>query len=85
MRKVLTLEVWEDETVSDSRKCVSEVVNEAIEHHYCCDGTVDIKIVENVYEHEDDAALIKEREKNKNGVNYSLNEVKNMIRNKRRK
>lgn len=49
MRKVLTLEVWEDETIEGSRKCVKEVVNEAMTHCYCSDGTVDIKIIENLY------------------------------------
>lgn len=80
MRKVLTLEVWENETMSDSRECVSEVIRETMGHYYCCDGTVDIKIVENIYEDEDNIKMIEERMKNDNSIRYTIDEVKEMIK-----
>lgn len=53
MRKVLVLEVWADEDIADSRECVEEVISEAMGHSSCCDGTVDIKVIKNIYEDED--------------------------------
>ena len=46
MKKYLTLDVLIDESIEDAKECAKEVINEATGHYYCCDGTVDIKIVE---------------------------------------
>lgn len=54
MRKVLVLEIWADENMEDNRECVNEVIRTAMGHEYCCDGTVKIEVVENVYKKEDD-------------------------------
>lgn len=45
MRKLLTLEVWVDETIEDAEKCAKEIVQQAQGHEYCCDGTVEVKEV----------------------------------------
>ena len=50
MKKAVTLEIWVDDTISNSKECVEEVIQEAMSHYYCLDGTIDIKIVENTYE-----------------------------------
>lgn len=80
MRKALTLEIWEDETISNSGECVAEIISEAMGNAYCCDGTVDIKIIDNVYEDEDDVKMIQERIKNDNGVRYTINDIETIMK-----
>lgn len=46
MKKYLTIEVWVDDTIEDYKECVDEVIESAKGHEYCCDGTVDIKVIE---------------------------------------
>lgn len=46
MKKYLTLEILIDEEIEDSKQCADAVINEALGHYYCCDGTVDIKIID---------------------------------------
>lgn len=55
MKKYLTLEVLIDETMEDSKECALEVISEATDHYFCCDGTVRINIVERVNEEDEDA------------------------------
>lgn len=53
MKKVLVLEVWADENMEDNRECVNEVIGSAMGHEYCCDGTVKIEIIKNLYKEEE--------------------------------
>lgn len=46
MKKYLTVEVLIDETMDDAKECAGEVIMSALGHEYCCDGTVDIRIVD---------------------------------------
>lgn len=46
MKKYLTIEVLINELTSDSKSCAQQVLITALQHEYCCDGTVDIKIID---------------------------------------
>lgn len=46
MKKYLTIEVLIDEKMDDAKECADEVISSALGHYYCCDGTVDIKIID---------------------------------------
>lgn len=47
MKKYLTIEVLIDDKYEDAEECAREVIAEANGHHYCCDGTVKLNIIEN--------------------------------------
>lgn len=46
MKKYLTIEVLINDRYEDAKDCADEVINEALGHYYCCDGTVMLKVVE---------------------------------------
>jgi hypothetical protein len=46
MKKVVTLEIWVDETLSDAEECVNEVYNDMMAHYFISDGSVDIKVID---------------------------------------
>lgn len=46
MKKYLTLEVLIDEKMEDAKQCAEEVIYTATGHEYCCDRTVEIKVIE---------------------------------------
>lgn len=46
MKKYVTLELLIDESVEDAKECAEEVIAEALGHHYCCDGTVSINVIQ---------------------------------------
>ena len=50
MKKAVTLEIWVDNSLSNGEECVEEVIQEAMSHYYCLDGTIEIKVVENTHE-----------------------------------
>lgn len=46
MKKYLTLEVLIDEKMEDAKECAEEVIADATGHYFCCDGTVQINVIE---------------------------------------
>ena len=50
LKKYLTLEVLVDEKMDDYKECVEEVLVSAMGHEYCCDGTININIIEKHFE-----------------------------------
>ena len=46
MKKYVTLELLIDETVEDAKECAEEIIADALGHHYCCDGTVNINVIQ---------------------------------------
>jgi len=50
LKKYLTLEVLVDEEMEDYKECVEEVLVSAMGHEYCCDGTVEVHIIEKHFE-----------------------------------
>lgn len=46
MKKFVTLELLIDETIEDAPECAEEIIEEVLGHHYCCDGTVKVNIIE---------------------------------------
>lgn len=48
MKKYLILEVLIDEKMEDAKECAEEVIDHTLNHEFCLDGTVDIKILEKV-------------------------------------
>lgn len=46
MKKYLTIEVLIDESIEDAKECAKDVIDAALGHYYCCDGTVKLTITE---------------------------------------
>jgi len=46
MKKVVTLEIWVDEKLSDAKECVNSVYNHMLAHEYLSDGSVEIKVID---------------------------------------
>lgn len=83
MKKYLNIEVYVDDSVEDCFKCANEVINEALSHHCCCDGTVQLRILED--DDEIGAEMLK-RIENDNGKRYTSKDAiarRNSLKNKK--
>lgn len=84
MKKIVTLEIWADETLKDMKECVDEVYNNIFNNDYISDGSADIRVVDadkeikeyyNQKEDEEIAKVIEERDRLGDGTRYTFKEI----------